>query len=220
MATVTRAKIPAQEFALYETLRAVPDVEFECERLVESGEGVVMPLLWARGADPETLNEAFETDPSVSNVRLVGEFDEELLYRMNWIEQVHLVLQMLTTLHATVMDAYGDDQWWHLRVLFPDRAALSRTNDFCESRGLTFEVVHVREMRDDPVGRFGLTNEQYEALTMACERGYFRVPRETGLDALADDLDISHQALSERLRRGTEALVEETLLISPLTGRR
>ncbi|MFC7154739.1 bacterio-opsin activator domain-containing protein [Halomarina halobia] len=215
MATVTRAKIPAREFALYQTLREVPGAEFECERLVESGDGTVMPLIWARGADRETLREAFERDPSVSDVSLLGEFDDELLYRMHWIDQVYLVFQMVTTLEATVIDAYGDEQWWYLRILFPDRDALSRTNDLCESRGLTFEVVRVREMRGDPVGRFGLTREQYEALTMACDRGYFEVPRRTGLDVLADDLDISHQALSERLRRGTDVLVQETLLVGP-----
>ncbi|MFC6835724.1 bacterio-opsin activator domain-containing protein [Halomarina ordinaria] len=216
MATITRAAIPTREFALHRTLREVSDVEFECERLVESGEGRVMPLVWTRGADTETLEAALERDPSVTDVTLLAEFDDELLYRMNWVDQVRLVIEMVTSLDATILDAYGDAEAWNLRILYPDRDALSRTNDFCESNGLTFDVIHVREMRGDPVGRFGLTDEQYEAMTMACERGYFSVPRETDLDALAEDLDISHQALSERLRRGTEVLVEEALLVGPL----
>ena len=68
-------------------------------------------------------------------------------------------------------------------------------------------------MEGEPSDRFGLTDEQYEALTMACETGSVDVPRATDLDELAAELDISHQALSERFRRGTEMLIEEALLV-------
>jgi predicted DNA binding protein len=73
-------------------------------------------------------------------------------------------------------------------------------------------------MEGKPSGRYGLTDQQYDALTAACEAGYFAVPRETDLDELSDDLGISHQALSERIRRGTEALVTETLLVGSKAG--
>ncbi len=219
MATITRAEVPAEEFALCETLRSLPDVAFDCERIVESGNGVVMPLVWARGAERETLETALESDPSVREFSLLADFEEDLLYRMTWVEQVGLVLEMVTTLHATVMNATCDGRTWSLRVLYPDHDALSRTDDFCESHGLTFEVTHIREMEGDPSGRFGLTDEQYEALTAAWEEGYFSVPRHTGLGDIAADLGISHQALSERIRRGTEVLVEEALLVGPLSDR-
>jgi hypothetical protein len=38
------------------------------------------------------------------------------------------------------------------------------------------------------------------------------VPRSITLEELADDLSVSHQALSEQLRRGTGGLMEDTLL--------
>jgi predicted DNA binding protein len=66
-------------------------------------------------------------------------------------------------------------------------------------------------MEGEPSDRFGLTDEQYEA--MACETGSVDVPRATDLDELAAELDISHQAFSERLRWGTEMLIEEALLV-------
>jgi predicted DNA binding protein len=217
MATITRAEIPAEEFALYETLQSVPDVTFDCERIVESGNDTVMPLVWAEGADPEELETALSADPSVTEFVLLAEYDDELLYRMEWVQRVNLVLEMVTTLKATVMDAYGDGETWLLRILYPDHEALSRTNEFCESHGLQFRVTHIREMEGEPSGRFGLTDEQHEALALACQMGYFAVPRETDLDDLAERLDISHQALSERIRRGTEVLVEEALLIGPVS---
>lgn len=73
----------------------------------------------------------------------------------------------------------------------------------------------VREMDDEHVGQFGLTSKQYEALTTAYERGYYQVPRETDLQKLAEELDISHQALSERLRRATMIFIGEALLAGP-----
>ena len=38
------------------------------------------------------------------------------------------------------------------------------------------------------------------------------IPRKTDQKELAEDLGISHQALSERLRRGCSALIEDTLI--------
>ena len=46
---------------------------------------------------------------------------------------------------------------------------------------------------------------------MAVDMGYFSVPREAATEDLAERLDVSHQAVSERLRRGTKALVTATI---------
>jgi predicted DNA binding protein len=213
MATVVKGRVPADEFALYQTLSADPDIECEIERIVETGDEVVMPLIWLRGADHETVAAAIADDPSVQDPSLLTELENEHLYRMEWIADIQLVVQMLTGSKATIIDAYGTDGWWYLRVLYPTRDSLSATYDFCEANGLTFEVETIREMDGNPVGRYGLTEKQYEALRLAAERGYFDVPRSVDVNDLADELDISHQALSERLRRAQRVLVEDTLLM-------
>lgn len=46
---------------------------------------------------------------------------------------------------------------------------------------------------------FEVTEKQREAVTMAVAAGYYASPRETSLDELADNLDISKSALSQRL---------------------
>lgn len=96
-----------------------------------------------------------------------------------------------------------------------DTDSLSKTVDYCESHGLTFDVEVIRELDGEPAGRYGLTAKQYKALSKAANQGYYDIPRDTELQELADDLAITHQALSERLRRGTLALIEDTLLIEP-----
>jgi hypothetical protein len=215
MPTVIRANVPCSEFALHDTLTELPEVSFECERIVETSEEIVMPLIWAYGADGDVLQQSLGSDPSVDEVSTLAEFDDECLYRMEWIDKVHLILQMVTNAEATVLDCYGDGNTWTLRVLFPDRNSLSKTKDFCDDHGLTLDIDHIREMNSEPAGRFGLTAKQYDALTTASRRGYFEVPRETELRELADEFDISHQTLSERLRRGYDVLIQETLLVGP-----
>jgi predicted DNA binding protein len=46
---------------------------------------------------------------------------------------------------------------------------------------------------------------------LAVEEGYFATPKETSLSALADRLGISQQALSTRIRRGNERVLQATL---------
>lgn len=218
MATLITATVPAEAFALSETLAAVPDATFDCEKLVETGDDSIMPLLWVRTPDFDALDEALAADPTVNGISLLTDLGEERLYRMEWVDHIPIVLRMITNGEATVLSAATDDDHWVLRVLYPTREGLSDTVDFCETQGLDFDVRSVRELEGEPSGRHGLTESQYEALTAAVERGYFAVPREVELGDLADDLGISHQALSERIRRGVDALVVDTLLVGESRG--
>jgi predicted DNA binding protein len=216
MATIVRGTVPASQFALNHALETLPDVEVECERIVRSGDDAVMPLLWVRYADRDEVEAAFEADPSVGDVTCLSDLDEELLYRMDWIDHVDLLLQMLTNAEATVLDAYGRGSRWKLRVLYPERDEFSTTHEFCAEHGLSFDVASIREIDGEPAGRFGLTESQYRALVLAVQRGYYEVPRRTTLEELADEVGVSHQALSERLRRATGSLAEDALLVGAL----
>ncbi|WP_460919002.1 helix-turn-helix domain-containing protein [Salinarchaeum chitinilyticum] len=213
MAIIIRGTIPAEEFALSHTLEQLPDVEIECERIVQSGERSILPLLWVRSADGDEVEAALRADPTVDAVNCLSAFDEELLYQMQWVDHVRLLLHMITNGEATILDAHGRDGTWQLRALYPDREYFAQTHEFVADHGLTFDVESIREMDGDPAGRFGLTDDQYEALVEAARRGYYDVPRSVTLEELSDELSVSHQALSEQLRRGTGSLMEDTLLI-------
>lgn len=215
MATIVRGDIPSSEFALQETLSTLPDLEVEIERIVTSGDASIMPLLWVRGADANATQQALQNDSSVETIELLSTFDNEQLYRMEWIDRIQLVLQMLTNAQASILDAHGSSDQWQLRVLFPDRDELTMTTDFCGDHGLTFTIKTIRELDGELSGRYGLTDVQHESLIHAVETGYYEVPRNANLADLANDLDISHQALSERLRRATQALIEDALLVGP-----
>jgi predicted DNA binding protein len=218
MATIVRGSVPADELALNETLDALPDAEIECERVVRSGERTIMPLVWVRHPDGDAVEAALAEDPTVRSVSRLSAFEGEFLYRMEWVGHVRLLLHMLTNGEATVVDAYGRRERWRMRVLYPDRDHFSRTHDFADEHGLSFDIESIREMAGEPAGRFGLTDGQYRALVRATERGYYEVPRGVTLEELAAELGVSHQSLSERLRRATGALVEDALMVGAVPG--
>ena len=213
MPTIVSGTVPASDLALSHSLGTLADLYFEVERIVTSGDETVMPMLWARGTSRADVEAALRDDPTVDEVELLGDFDDEWLFQMQWVSQVDLILEMLTNAEASVLDAVGHGDQWRLRVLYPRRSLFSTTHEFCEDHGITFDVRSIRELDEEPAGRYGLTAAQYEMLSAAATRGYFQVPRGVSLEELADELDISHQAASERLRRAMDALVEDALFV-------
>jgi len=215
MSTIAEISLPAGEFALSETLEAVPDAEFEIERMVAHETGRVMPFVWATSetTDRAALDDALDADPSVENVTQLATYDDEWFYRMEWITDIEVVLHMLLEQDATVLNADGRNDAWHFRILFPDRDSLSASYDYCTEQDLSLTVERIHELDGEHRDRYGLTETQHETMIAAVEAGYFDIPQQATLDDLAGDLDITHQALSERLHRGHKTLIENALIV-------
>lgn len=212
MSTIVRGTLPAEDFALHHTLSTLPGLRVECERLVQSGGKSVMPLVWIRGVGRDTLDDTLDADSTVESVSFLSVSDtNDYLCRIEWDDHVRQRLEMVMNNKATVLDIRTRDDRWHLQMLYPTREHFSQTYEFLTDHGLAFDVTSIREPADDSSGRFGLTEGQHEVLVRAAQQGYFDVPKGTKLESLADDCEVSHQALSERLRRGMGELIEDTL---------
>ncbi|SEP96210.1 helix-turn-helix domain-containing protein [Natrinema salaciae] len=211
MSTIAELAVPAAEFALRHTLDVTDGLDAEIERVVAYEPEHVMPYVWFAGEESTlaTVDDALADDPSVDEAERLTEIDGECLYRMNWVDDVTVMLHLLTEAHATVLDAHAETDRWLFRVLFPERDAISRTYEFATEHGLSVEVRKIHRLEESRRGRSGLTDAQHETVVAALERGYYEIPRETDMDHLSDELGISHQALSERLRRAHRTLVAE-----------
>ncbi len=213
MGTTAELVIPASEFALARTLDEIPSVEATIEPVVATDPGQLMPYVRFRGV-PEAIEQVEATlrsDPTVRNATLLANSDEERRYRIEWDEAVTETIQILTAEEASILDARGEGAHWRLRVLVPERDALSRTYETATETGLTVDLASVHEIETDERSRYGLTDAQYETLVEALMNGYYEIPRTVDMEALAEHLEISHQALSERLRRAHRRLVTEAL---------
>lgn len=215
MSTIAELEIPATEFALSATFEEVPDAEFEVERVVAYDRDRLLPFTWATADESglDRLDEALKSDPSVEEIKVLSDLGDEVLYQMDWVRAIEFVVHVLLDEHATVLTAFGEENKWLLRVLFPDRESLSHSYEFCEEEGLSVDVLSIYELDQRRSGQFGLTADQLESLVTASELGYYTVPRQAALKDVAAELGISHQALSERLRRGHGRLVRNALVI-------
>lgn len=214
--TLMTAHLPAEEFALQETFSAVPDLTFECVQLVASGDQTVLPLLWITTDDHSSLKTALAADPSVDAAKELLQTDGRRLYRFGWSDDVCLTFRVLLDVETVLLDGFGADGRWTFDLLFPTRDALGRICDRCDLYDVDYSIERIRGIDTDnsdtpQPSHFGLTPQQYEAIATAYKHGYFTVPRQITLDELASHLGISHQALSERLRRAHDTLIGESL---------
>lgn len=212
MVLIVEGTLSSDQFVLAETFEAHPELSIRVGKIAANGEKTVMPLCWARNVPADRLLDTLEADPTVVDVELISEEAREDLYRMEWRDEIRLIVQVLTNSEATILDAIGTSDGWRFRVLYPDRDSLTKTDEFCDEHGISVRINSLRSIDSDFANRYGLTSAQRDTLVEASKRGYFSVPRETSLQELAQEVGISHQALSERLRRGTEVLVENALL--------
>ncbi|PSQ03301.1 DNA-binding protein [Halobacteriales archaeon QS_5_68_33] len=210
MSTLLSASVPTEEFVLAETFERVPAVEFDALRLVGDGAEGDIPLLRARGAETSRVRDALESDSTTAGVELVSRRDRGSLFRVRWTARSRVLTAMLVGEGGAVLSARGTSDEWTFRLLFPEREAVSSTYDACAEYDVSIDRIRSLDERASP-GGVRLTDTQFATLETALESGYYRVPREQTIEELATELDVSHQALSERLRRGHRTLVETVL---------
>lgn len=213
MSTIAELTVPAEEFALWQTLDATTGLNVKIERVVAYDPDRVMPYVWLLG-DETTLadaDDALAADSSVEGAELLSDLGDERLYAMDWTDDVTVILQLLTGERSTVLDATVENAQWRFRVLFPERDALSRTYEFATDQGVSIELQKIHRLDETRHSRFDLTDAQHETLVAALDHGYYDIPRTIDMEELSDELGISHQALSERLRRAHRSLVEEAV---------
>lgn len=212
MSTIVEATVPAGQFGLEETLDRLPDAEFRIVRLVAHGSNSVMPFIWATCDDPDRLAEVVQSDPSVADVDVIGRFDAECLLRVNWQPTVRVFVSIVADHEGTILDASGHDGDWKLQIFFSDDDHVSSTFEFCEAYGIDIDFERIDQLSGtSEYGHLGLTECQYQTLLGAYGAGYYDVPRNVTQEQLAGQFDVSHQALSERLRRAHETILTNAL---------
>ncbi|HET7323631.1 MAG TPA: helix-turn-helix domain-containing protein [Halococcus sp.] len=208
MSAIAEFTLAPEKLSFAAALSASSSVELDIER--EYGAHSAMPVMfcWVRGGDLDAFETALADDETVTDVTRLSESGNPRLYRAcltgaapvvtydAWVEQGAARLEM----------RYADGRW-HVRMRFPDRETLRAFRTFCDENALDFRLDRLYDSdpkRGPPRDR--LTTSQRETLRLAHERGYFDIPRKVTLSDLADELGISNQAASERLRRGCERL--------------
>lgn len=199
---------------MQETANAVPGMRFRMEDLQLVADGPAKYLFWAEGAPFTDLEAALETDPTVTSFTCLAELGDRNLYRVSFTDEMKA---KMTYLDASANDivflelsSVGERS--RIRARVPHRDALHTYIDACRAKDIPVRVESLYvEDSDGPTHRFGLTEQQYEALVESYEAGYFESERQVTLADIATDLGITRQALAGRLRRGHKQLIAATL---------
>ena len=172
-------------------------------------------LVWIETDDFDLVEDAIEADPAISGSDLLTEVDGRRLYRVEFSElgEETDLLPELIEVGAVLQSVIGTNEGWTLRGRFPNRTALDHIYQFCRNHQIDIRIDAVYDQRTwTKDGLPTLTEPQREILVEAVESGYLSIPRECSLATLAERLDISESAASERFRRAVGNLIEQTVL--------
>jgi len=214
MTVLVELTAPAESVAMAETLSATPETVIEIERVVGHPTELVTPYFWTYGGDDEDFEAALAGDSTIEAYDRLDAFAEETLYRAEWDPTIDAIPYVALETDATVLDAAGQDGEWELRLRFKEDGGVSEFSSRCTRRDLSYEVDRVYHPKQPTEsGGLGVTPKQREALQAALERGYYEVPPEATMTEIADELDVSQQSLSRRLRRAHGNLASNALTI-------
>lgn len=187
--------------------------EVAIEQLDTASSVPLRTVCWLEGDRVSTFEAGLETDRTVERAMHVVDTGQGHQYTVKHSGQYPGVEMYSTAVEEDAVFISGTrcPDHWEVQMRFPDRDAFEAFQRQIETVDLSVKSIH----HSEPALRandYDISEPQREILLLAIEQGYFRVPRQASLADLADTLDVSSQAASERLRRGLDSLVERTLL--------
>jgi len=135
---------------------------------------------------------------------------------LDWDISENSFLASVVSLDGHVLEASGGPETWDFQLRFSSHSALSTFQERCFEADIPINIRRIfNPTRPDAGPWYGLTTPQREALVYAVESGYYSLPRGSSTEDIAEEFDISDQAVTERLRRAIETLTTNTLLLTP-----
>ena len=210
MSLIAEFTIHSPRLALQPTLQAVPDVTAELEGQIATSHHHPLLMVWVTG-DIAVFETELDRDPTVEGASVVEQLETTRLYRIELTDDLQPIYPTYQELGAAPLAGSGTHEGWHRRVRFPDRDALARFHDFCKGQDVSFTLHRLYRPSATEDDDLGLTDEQRRTLQVAFQEGYFEVPRATGLAEIGEELGVSAQSVSERLRRGIRRTLAATV---------
>lgn len=193
-----------------EIAAAVPEMRLTVKRWRIESEDVLNLFILAEGDRFETLEAAISDLPNCLSVDTLSEQGPSRLYQVQLCSKVNH-LPEYSSVNGVISHVRIESDGIYVTGYVANREELIKTREFLTEQGIDMEVVRLQDATDtDPDG--GLTDEQFEALITAYRMGYFHVPKEATQADVAEALDISPPALSERLKRAQQCLIEQHIV--------
>lgn len=213
MNVIVDLAVPSQQFELGRILEMEGDTSVILETMVPLSERTV-PFFRVHGG-ANGFEDSVSGHTAVTDIHVVSSHDGEILYALDWNIADDTFFEGLVEAKANLLDARGAADTWTFELRFPSHNSLSAFQKHCVNHTIPIDVRRLYNPTKPGAGPwYGLTPPQRMALTRAIEEGYYSIPRQISTKELANQFDITDQAMTERLRRAIRNLVTATLLIS------
>ena len=210
--TVARVTLPAEDFAFASVFDRAPNARVELEPTAGCLDDHTLVNVTTNDCDRNVIESALRTDSAVTDVGCIAERTDGWTYRLQWDGHARRLMEQLVAEDTTLFTARGKNNQWNLRLLTPDRNTLSEVHETITDLGYNINCLTITSYDGGDADSSELTDKQQKALIEAYETGYYDIPQETTADELAEQLGISHQALSERLHRASKQMIGDKFI--------
>lgn len=218
MAVLATVQFAHREGALVHTLQELPEMDVRVLREAGTDPEHSTSLFMFSGEELPKLEQTLASDPSVESTHPMPNYQGTHVFGIEFTPRTRLLAPLVTEQRGFSLEAKRTDPeigmhgWWE-RWLFPSRSGLNEVWEQARANEFDFRIDSISEFQPEGSARTGaLTREQRETLLFAYEQGYFEEPRETSLEELADQMNLSSTAVGGRIRRGINALVRATVV--------
>lgn len=169
-------------------------------------DGAVHALLRTNRVEYGVIEDRGRIDSTVRAVDYLRTVNGDHLYDLELLFAPKCPFHRLNPDEFHVYSAEGVDEKWRVVIRFSSPELLESCRRAAEEEGIGWTVRHVyRNGGYNPLDE--LTPVQRETVEAALELGYFEIPRGVSMEELAAELDITPNAVSERLRRAERKLL-------------
>ena len=201
------------EFPLSAVFEQLTDATIELDRIVPTSKAVV-PYFWISAEDTDNLTTDLSEDIGIDRVKIIDQVEKQMFVRVDWNLDYESILTAVVNTDVSLLSGIGNNEQWTFELRASDQQALTNFQTYCREHDIPIEVTELHTISPLKSDReYDLTEAQKKALVMAYSRGYFDSPRDATQEDLADELDITRQAVSSRLQRGIRRLIASTLII-------
>lgn len=212
MATIAEFTVPSEAFPLGSLFEDIPGAMMELDRIVPTRNALV-PYVWVHDGDADAIRAAVHDHQDLRKMTAVDEADNVVLYRIEWNSEARGILTCIVESEVSLLSGTGTKGEWVFEIRADSRDSISNFQQCCRGHDIPLTLSRLHSLTEmDTRGRYNLTPQQLESLILAFKEGYFEEPSEANLNELADQLGITRQSLSSRLKRGHRNLIGSTLV--------
>ena len=151
-------------------------------------------------------------DPTVNSVHHMNSANGQHLYDLDTTFTATSPFQAANADQLTLLSATGQGDSWTVVLWAASPAMVEACQRVVDEAGFEWELQNLYQSQSHSRSPLAaLTPVQRETMTTAFEMGYFDIPRTVSMQELAEELGVTPNAVSERVRRASARLLSELL---------